>query len=167
MKELAELLQAIASLLWPILTFVVVMLFRKEITDLVRRLKRGKLFGQELELEKSLDQLDEKAKAAAAQVPELPVTNIHKRIEATGTVEPPLQLNRAQVSDEESEADIVQKVLNLANSAPKLGLVLLSSEIDKEVRRRLATMGLLERHRHHLPTDLKYFEHTLPKYVLD
>ncbi len=80
MKEFAELLQGIAALLWPILTFVLLLIFRREIVDVARRLKRGKFLGQELELDKSLDQLEEKAKAAAEQVPELPVVNEQKRL---------------------------------------------------------------------------------------
>ena len=47
MKDFADLLRAIASLLWPILTFVFVIAFRGEITALAKRLKRGKFLGQE------------------------------------------------------------------------------------------------------------------------
>lgn len=166
MKEFAELLQGIAALLWPILTFVLLLIFRREIVDVARRLKRGKFLGQELELDKSLDQLEEKAKAAAEQVPELPVVNEQKRLGEADADKPAILADAVQNTEPDS-LDIIQKIIDLANSSPRLGLILLSSEIDKEVRRRLATMGLLERQRHHLASDLKFFESSLPKSVMD
>jgi hypothetical protein len=68
MKQFAELIQSITTLLWPVLTFVLVWRFRTEIGELLKRVKRGKFLGQELELGESLDKLNESALAAAAEV---------------------------------------------------------------------------------------------------
>src|SRR5438128_11183202 len=51
MKAWAELLQAVAALLWPILAFVVLLVFRGQIQGLLNRLRRGKVLGQEIELD--------------------------------------------------------------------------------------------------------------------
>jgi hypothetical protein len=51
MSAWADLLRAIAALLWPLLAFVILFLFRREIRDILRKVKRGKFFGQELELD--------------------------------------------------------------------------------------------------------------------
>jgi hypothetical protein len=51
MKEWAELIHAVAALLWPILLFVVVLAFGGQIRTVLGRLRRGKVLGQEIELE--------------------------------------------------------------------------------------------------------------------
>jgi len=66
MKDWSELLHAIASLLWPMLAIGSVWYFRKELTDGLSRLKRGKFFGQEIELEEKLDKLSKSSLAAAS-----------------------------------------------------------------------------------------------------
>ncbi len=58
MSDWANLLRAIAALLWPIFAFVALFLFRREIRKFLNRIKRGKLFGQEVELEEELKRLD-------------------------------------------------------------------------------------------------------------
>jgi hypothetical protein len=51
MKPAADLLSAIGTLLWPIFAFVVLLMYRKQLETLFDRFKRGKILGQELELE--------------------------------------------------------------------------------------------------------------------
>ena len=53
MKSAADLLSAIATLLWPIFAFIVLFIYRKQVETILDRLKRGKFLGQELELESS------------------------------------------------------------------------------------------------------------------
>ena len=50
MKAWAELVQAVAALLWPVSLFVILLIFRRPIQDLLSRLRRGKVLGQEIEL---------------------------------------------------------------------------------------------------------------------
>ena len=65
MKDIAELLKAIAALLWPVLSFVALIAFRGELKGLLARLRRGKVLGQEIELE-ALIRKDERALPSAA-----------------------------------------------------------------------------------------------------
>lgn len=134
MKELAELIQALAALLWPILTFIIVWRFRVEIADLLKRLKKGKFLGQELELGESLDKLDKSALAAAAEVPELPMVNEIQRPENLDVL--PSHIN---------EPDDIGKILDLAESSPKLALMSLAVEIEKELREIIFSQGQVDR----------------------
>lgn len=59
MKSIAELVQAVASLLWPILVLFVVLLFREQIREVLSQFKRvrsGRIFGQEFVFEARLSE---------------------------------------------------------------------------------------------------------------
>lgn len=61
MKDVAALIQAISSLLWPILVFLVVIVFRNQIEEVLgqfKRMTKGKFFGQEIELSEAILQDD-------------------------------------------------------------------------------------------------------------
>lgn len=51
LTEWADLLRAIAVLLWPIFAFCALLFFRHEIREVLARLKSGSIFGTKLELE--------------------------------------------------------------------------------------------------------------------
>jgi hypothetical protein len=76
MTEFAALLNAIATLLWPILAFVLLVMVRKELPDLLGRLRKGKFFGQEVELDKSLDKLQASVVSFEFEVVNMPA--VHK-----------------------------------------------------------------------------------------
>jgi hypothetical protein len=125
----ANLIKAIAALLWPILCFAAVFLFKGEIRGLLHRLKKGKLFGQELELEASLNQLNASAVAAASEVSELP------------SIEPGLEPKSVN-------PDAVRDILKLVATSPKAALVTLSAAIEKEARDVVAVRGHLKGRTH-------------------
>jgi len=61
LKDVAALVQAVASLLWPILVLIALLMFRAELADVLgqfKRMKRGKLFGQEIELSDVMEKDD-------------------------------------------------------------------------------------------------------------
>lgn len=147
MKNLAELIQAIAALLWPILTFVLVWRFRSEIADLLKRVKRGKFLGQELEIGESLDRLNESALAAAAQVEALPSSDEPRSADEEKS---PVLL---QPEDE------IKTLLELAQTSPKLLLISLAIEIEKELREIIYSQGPAgEFHNFTFPIALKLLE---------
>src|SRR5947209_18712569 len=59
--ELTELIKAVASLAWPIIVLILVLTFKGKLGDLLskRKLKRGKIFGQEFELQEDLNRLEQ------------------------------------------------------------------------------------------------------------
>jgi hypothetical protein len=126
-KDLAELLTAIGSFLWPILAFTVFLAHRNEFRTLIRRIRKGKLLGQEIELGDSLDKLENSAKAAIIEVTAVPETRP--------------ELPPRSAVEVEREDTSVQKILEEAAKSPKAALLFLASEIERELRRLLASTG--------------------------
>jgi hypothetical protein len=68
MTEFATLIQAIATLLWPLFAFTVLLIFRTQIGDAlgqIRRMRKGKFLGQEIELRDMLED-DESSRILSA-----------------------------------------------------------------------------------------------------
>lgn len=157
MKDVAALISAIASLLWPIFAFAVLALYRRQLGNLIARLRKGKLLGQEIELDESLDKLEQSAAAVAEEVAALPAS-----AGSTAT---------ADLADDPSGG-----ILREASRSPKAALLLLASELEREARQVLASVGHLKRQKYiplsqalevlqkqfgglpgHIPSSLKLF----------
>jgi len=130
MQNVADLLRAIATLLWPLLAIASCVYFRSEISEFLKRLKRGKLLGQELELGDSLDHLNKNAVAAADEV----AIAALKEESLPNRMLPDLQR-----SDDES--GLLKGILQLAQTSPKIALMALAIEIEKELREILFSQG--------------------------
>lgn len=159
MTEFATLLQAIAALLWPVFAFTALFVFRSQIADIARRLKKGKLLGQEIELNESLNRLNESAISIEKTLSEFPP-------QAT---EPQNQQELAR------EERVVDEIVSVAARSPKVALIRLASELEKLARQLLASTGHLNGRRHvpvsqaiaelhekyglprHVPSSLKVF----------
>jgi hypothetical protein len=128
MAQFAQLLQAIAAILWPLFAFAALFTFRPQISQLLRRIKRGKLLGQEIELEESLTLLQSSAVKVEREVAALPVQPAeqaaHKIVAATETV--------------------IERIVGEAVYSPKVALIMLAAELEKEARHKLAETGLLK-----------------------
>ena len=121
----AALITAISSVLWPLIIASAIYAFRIELRSLLRRLshiKKGKVFGQEFELEEKLDQLQE----ATEQVEK----------EITTTLKTPLELERSEPTEQ-----LEEQLLRDASKSPKVTLMLLAAELDKRIQRLLAASG--------------------------
>lgn len=125
MSDWAKLLEAVASLLWPAFAFTIVIMFRQELGNLLRRIKSGKLFGQEIELDQSLKALSVRAESAAAETPSfvsnLPSARIAKDVAASD--------------------DAVRKVLDEVPKSPKGALLILGAELERALRELLWSSG--------------------------
>ena len=130
MSEISELIQAIASLLWPILGFVSIFLFRKEISHAIARMKKGKFLGQEVELNDELVKLQEATTEASKEIAALPLSSIEQE--------------NKQDSINEKSNDVVNGIIKEAGKSPKTALILLATEIEKEARQTLASIGKLQ-----------------------
>ena len=98
-------------------------MYRAEFRQVLKHLRRGKFLGQEVELNQELTDLDRNAKAAAAEIPQqAPAEQVAK----AGT---------------EAERDVTERVIELAATSPKAGLMLLSSEIERLLRDLMAGFG--------------------------
>ncbi len=124
MKEITDFIQAIVELLWPAFAFTVFLTYRKEVRVLLQRIRRGKLLGQEIELEGSLQQLERSASQAIIEV-----TSINS------------PQSTRELEDDTEENDVSRKILQDAASSPKAALLILASELERELRRLLASTG--------------------------
>ncbi len=113
-----DVLIALASLLWPIFAFTFLFLFKKEIRGLLVRMKKSNLFGNEFEFEKEVDEFSESVDKSREEIP--------------------LKKNENDMEQEGREI----KILNSSSSDPRIGILVLAREIEKEVRQLIAGMGL-------------------------
>jgi len=151
MNAFAELLKALAAIAWPAFAFYALWKFHPELRDLLARLRKGKVLGQEIELADSLSKLSAIASAAEAEAAAIPS---------------PRKTESAAMSA--ADDDTIQRVLGLVATSPKAALLVLAAEIEREVRQILASTGLL-RGRRHVPVEQAFAEldadGTLPKHV--
>lgn len=115
LNDITSLITAISQLLWAILPFVIFFTLRKQIIKLLPRVKKAKIAGQEFELDEAIDKFQESVKKSSEEIPE----------------------SQEKGSSEE------QSVLRAAASDPKVGMIILAREIEKEIRELYATMGML------------------------
>ena len=165
------MLRSVASLLWPMIGFWALRVFRDDIAGAIGRVKKAKILGHEFELGTQLKELREAANQASSEVADLP----------RGIPEP--DENTASESVQTETDDPIQKILETAVRSPKVALLLLAMEMEKEGREVLASTGKwteekplpflrvidrLDRHYglpRHIPSSLKLFLHTRNKLV--
>ena len=129
MTEFAELLRSIGSLLWPVLVYWALRAFRDDIAGAIGRIKKAKILGHEFELGDKLRELSEAANQASNEVADLPR-------DAPDPGESP-----ASESQHPEAEDTVQKILETAVRSPKVALLQLAMEMEKEGREVLASTG--------------------------
>jgi hypothetical protein len=129
MSEISELLKAIATLLWPIFAFVSLFVFKKQIAESIGRFKKGKLLGQEIELNDSLENLQRSASKLSEEVSAIPTSD-------AGSSE-------GSNSEKDDESNI-KAIIHEAARSPKAALILLATDIEKEARQTLASIGKLK-----------------------
>ncbi|WP_440905657.1 hypothetical protein ACMZOO_04985 [Catenovulum sp. SX2] len=129
MNEISELLKAIATLLWPIFAFASLFVFKKQIAEAILRFKKGKLLGQEIELNDSLENLQRSASKLSEEVSAIPTSDAG---------------SSARINSEKDDESIIKVIIHEAVRSPKAALILLATEIEKESRQILASIGLLK-----------------------
>jgi hypothetical protein len=119
------MISSLASLLWPIVTLVFVLIFRKDITNILARLRKGKLLGQELELEPTVEKFRISVKEAEQEL--VPITPVVSD-----------ELQRTQTEND------VSKILDDIGQYPSIALIKLSVLLEKEVRVLFGSLGHLQ-----------------------
>src|SRR6266446_8286254 len=151
MKNTIDLLRAISTLLWPAFAFWLFFTYKEEIRTLLRRIRKGKLLGQEIELEDSLRQLQEEATKAASEVKEIPKSNSAEEFEMPfgdasydrfwSTTENKGEKGNRALGAIDRHPDPTDKILEESARSPKAALLLLAAEIEKELKRVLFGSG--------------------------
>jgi hypothetical protein len=129
------------------MVFGLLIVYRTEVVRLIRRFKRGKIFGQEVEF--GVDQFEVTATKAEEEAPNAPLPippatppelDVVKQSQDQGGVKPLPKVTSVGSSLTFSwRIDPEENVLSDAAMSPRLGLVTLSGELEKTVRRILAS----------------------------
>lgn len=110
-------------MLWPLVAGYLVVRNEKDIRLFIGRLRKGKLLGQEIELDSSLKELDRQVHLVQQQPVEISTPPV------AATREPDLvQMERSARDNSETLAD---EIYNIAAKSPTLALMQLASEIEK------------------------------------
>lgn len=124
-KLINELVVAIAQILWPIVALIIALVFRRDIAALLRRVRKGKLFGQEMELDPVVTEFRKAVQEAQGEIPESSV-------------------GQEQFEKETKELDRDEReVLEAAKINSELGVIRLSSILEREVRVLAGSLGQL------------------------
>lgn len=125
LDSLTPLIASIAQLMWPIIVLVIVCLFRKDISGLLGRIREGEIFGQKFKADPDVDNFQVSVQEAQEEIPSSVVEE--KQFEQEMII-----LDREE-----------REVLNAAKINPELGIVKLSSILEKELRTIAGTLGHL------------------------
>lgn len=135
-KLINDLIVALSKLLWPIIVLVIVLVFRKDLSAFFKRLRKGKFFGQEMELDPEAIEFKEIVDMAKNEIPEP-------------------EILKEQYDKETRETDqSIKDVLEAAKVNPELGIIKLSSVLESEIRILAGSLGQLKQRKRLWATDL-------------
>lgn len=117
MKELNDFIGAIASLAWPILAIYAFHYLRDDIRGFINRLRKGKMFGQEVELADQIADLDVTVEAAKQSI--------------------------AESNSEKQNIEVLTKseIVRPIEYNPQKAFLIISSKLEAEVNNILARTG--------------------------
>jgi hypothetical protein len=143
-SEASDFVRAVAELLralqWPLVALIITHYFRGDIQKLLLRVRRGSLFGAEVELAQALDLLEEGTEPQDALAQPSPSDARDGETMLPDGSREDEDLERARTAAAFSKE---QDILRTAAISPRAALMLLSSEIESTLR-RLATDDEIE-----------------------
>ena len=128
MTDYAELIRAVASLLWPTLGFAGLLVFRKNIAEAIGRLRKASVLGHSVELRDQLQELQESADHGSEAIAG---RRTDRGSNQDATRSPPSRDDHR-----------VQEILQTSAQSPRAALMLLASEIERKGREALANTGV-------------------------
>lgn len=112
-----ELIIALSHWLWPVIALIFLYLFKEETRSILQKLKRGNFFGTEIELDKEISELEKTTAKATTEIPQF---------------------------DAPETDDFEKGIIDLAKNDPKLALISLAMEMEKDVKKIIAQRGELK-----------------------
>lgn len=119
MENTIILIKAISTILWPITTLIIVLIFKKPITELISRIQKGQLFGNVFEFSDEIKKLDSSLEKAKAEIP---------------------------YSFDNKSDDKYFNILNKSIENPEIGILMVSAELEKKIRQIFSLTGLSNNH---------------------
>jgi hypothetical protein len=126
-ENISPIIQSIASLAWVGFALPALFLFKSEISEALQRFRKGKILGQEIELGEQLEKLEASGVVAAKEVDSLPRE----------------ERRMLNIDQEEKLDSIIKSILQQAAREPKVALMTLWAEMERQARQALAARGLL------------------------
>jgi hypothetical protein len=173
LKAWAALVSGVAQLLWPVVAFSAIVIFRKQLVHILGRLKRGKLFGNELEFESKVEQLSEKATQveefpAIAKQPIEALKAPTTREQSEGIDGRPVPTLTGPIDDDQRASnpdqdasppypeklskviggETLDSIIETGRLSPSTGVLLLAAQIERSVNYFLAAQGLWSERTH-------------------
>lgn len=137
MNEWADLLRAVAALLWPLVVLAALWFFRQEVKAGLGRVRRLRLpGGTELELDRRLDDLQERVGRNEEEVSRQSPQEV-----ARGAAEEVRTLTAAAGVERPDLGEMAVEVLRLAEQSPLAALMSLAAYLERAVRQLLASLG--------------------------
>lgn len=150
-KFIVDLIVALSNWLYPILILIALLLYRKPISDLLDRVRKGELFGNKFETDPAVDELQESVQEAEKEVAKQLQEgeyNIHgDRALITGSSNIIIQGDEPEIASNDSkqtEIDINQ-ILDDSKKSPEIAIIRLSNLLERESKAILGSMGFLPR----------------------
>ena len=130
-KDLADLIQALASLAWPCAALAIAYSFRTDIRTFLSRVRKGKGFGIELEL----DELRDKIQVAEVKAEASPISGgVSAREDDDKLAAKGIVGDTDDVAAAPRAQAAIEEVLRESARSPRLGLMLLSTKIERAAR---------------------------------
>jgi uncharacterized protein YutE (UPF0331/DUF86 family) len=152
-KLITELVGALANLLWPVVVLIIALQFRPEIRAFINRLKKGKLLGQEVELESNVEHLRETVqKAEQEALQSSPEPYSLKSAPENNELE---RANAASLDSLEGAYDkAIDKIVDLSATEPLAALLKLSQTVEKELKVLAVSTAVLKSNQRTSPRQL-------------
>lgn len=123
--QIINLIFALSKLAVPLVILIIFLVFKKDVSELIRRLKKGKILGQEVELHDQLDNLSKNISEGAKKIPELAEKPTEKKV------------------PEKDHYDELSEILEKAKKDPQDALKTISLLVEIELKNLIAIQGLL------------------------
>jgi hypothetical protein len=123
-----DLISALVKLAFPLIILIIVLIFKKEISGILKRIKKGKILGQEIELSEEIDKLGENIVQESKNLP----FSIDSKMKMLSTKEE-VKLNEEAVV-----------IIKGAEEKPIEAVELAKNQVEKELINLIATYGLIK-----------------------
>lgn len=124
-KLFNEFIVAVSHFAWPIVALIIVFLFRKDISKLLERIIKGKLFGQEIEFDPEVKEFRDTVNVAQEEIPESP---------------PIEEIVNNKIKEQDKN---IKEIIDASKVSPQLGIIRLSTILEKSLRTIGASLGVI------------------------
>ncbi len=116
LKNISDLISSLASLGWVVLAFIAFFTFKNQIVNLFPRMKKIKIGGQEIELDKAIEKIEEISIKSSQEIP---------------------------IKPEDNKKEKANQLLELSDN-PRMAVIKVGIEIENTIKSLYASLGMLK-----------------------